>query len=160
MTFTIITWLLGAIFLVSWIQPTKQRLIAALLTSAPTCWHHLGYFDVYGFAYYGSAAVIDAGIIAALSLVRPIPKMAIRLQTLCTISIGLNVVGWVLWRTGLEPTVYNWAYVVFYASMLLTMIRRGHSNNVGINPTDSGRTGFGVPFSARSLLDFKHGGAI
>lgn len=155
-----ISCLLGAIFLVSWIQPTKQRRISALVASIPTCWHHIGYLDVQGFAYYASAAVIDAGMIIALSFVRPVCALAIRLQVLCVISIALNTLGWILWQTGYVSTLYDGAYVIFYSYMLAIMIKRGYSKHVGDNTASGRRFDNDVSLSARDLLDPRNKGTV
>lgn len=157
---TVITVLLFIILAASFWQPTPQRLYAALVASALTTWHHWGYFDVSGLAYYGTAALADLAIIAALSFIDTPPKMVLRLQTICVVSIMLNVAGWILWRMYMPPDLYNAAYVMLYAWMLITLIRRGKTDHVGGYRNGFGGSSYGCSPCARGILDLRDGGAL
>lgn len=154
------TALLCVIFAASLWQPNAQRLYAALVSSVLTICHHWGCFDTEGLAYYGSAALVDLAIILALSVIDPVPKMALRLQTIAVISIIINLAGWVTWMLYIPPDWYNFAYVLLYTWVLITLLRRGKADHVGGYRNSSRRPCFRFSFSARYILDTQNGGKI
>ena len=155
-----VTTLLCLILLASVWQPSPQRLFAALVTSVALLCRDWGYAHADGLLYYGSAAAIDLLIIAALSRIRPIPKMALRLQVICAASITLNLAGFAAWWQYHPPTLYNTASIALYSWILITMVRRGSADDVGVYAPSSRNSSYNFPFSTCVFLDKENGGSI
>jgi len=114
-------------------QPDSVRLLAALCFVMFTVTHGALFSDLDGGLYYATAALFDLLIIIFLSMINPIPRMVVTLQTICVVSIGVNFVGWGIWTQYLPPTAYDKAFVVIYLWAIWALLRR--------NEVDVGRMG-------------------
>lgn len=124
----ITTALLVLIAIMAFIQPNAPRMYAALLFVGLTIFHELFFSHLYGILYYGSAALLDLGIIMLASGISPIPRMVITLNRICLASIVVNFAGWVIWSSYLPPMAYDLAFVVIYLWALITLIKRDGSD--------------------------------
>lgn len=106
------------------IQPNVPRLFAAMLFVGLTLSHELFLSHLDGLAYYGSAALLDLGIIILTSGINPVPQMVINLHRICKVSIFLNVAGWYIWSAYLPPVAYDLAFMALYGWTLLILIKR------------------------------------
>ena len=152
------TVLLVLVFAASLWQPTIPRLYGALVTSVFTTWHYWGYFDMSGLAYYGSAALIDLAIVLALSGIDPVPRMVVRLQFLAILSVVLNLIGWIMWRAYAGPELYNFAYCLFYLAILVTLLRRGETDDVGGYRVSDWHSCFRFSINNRAFLGVRNSG--
>lgn len=157
MTFAIISTLLYALIAVVFFQPSAPRFFAAASFVAVTFSHELFFVDYDGLAYYGSAALLDLGIIVITSGINPLPKMVLRLHVICAVSIFINLLGWLLWLSYLPPTLYDMAFVALYAWALVTLIRRDKLD-VGGYSLDSWGSCFRFNRSAWNFHRNKHEG--
>jgi hypothetical protein len=123
--------LISLVCMAAILQPNTQRLYAATATAALTCGQFIACDMLDGLAYYASAALVDTFVVFALSLVRPIPRMVLHLQVLSIVSIAFNLAGFVMWYFYQPPTLYNNAYLAFYATMVVVFLWRGKQDHVG-----------------------------
>lgn len=152
--------LLGLIFVASFFQPSRERTCAAVVTATLTLCHFTGCLNTTGLGYYAGAAMVDLAIIAALSSIDNAPKMVIRIQVICVVSILCNFCGWALWRAYVSPVWYNTAYVFIYLWLLITLLRRGKADDVGSDRSGSGSPGVLRCAYACRLLDTRNGGQV
>jgi len=120
----ITTVLLTIIALTVLIQPNAPRLFAALLFVGLTLIHEFFMSDLDGLAYYGSAALLDLGIIILTSGITPVPKMVIDLHRICMVSILINFIGWLIWLAYLPPAAYDSAFVILYLWAVYILINK------------------------------------
>jgi len=130
------------------IQPNAPRLFAAAVFAGLTLTHEFSLSHLEGLEYYGSAALVDLGIMIAMSGISPTPAMVINLQRICIASIVTNFLGWVMWLTYLPPIAYNYAYVFIYIVAFAVLIKRD-KGDVGGFAMDSWGACFRVNIFAR-----------
>lgn len=126
----IISVLLILIGVAVFIQPNAPRFFAASIFIGLTSSHELFLSHLNGLAYYGSAALLDLGIIVLTSGISPIPKMVITLHKICVLSIFVNFAGWIAWRMYLSPVPYEFAFVVIYAWTIVALMKRSGVGDV------------------------------
>ena len=106
------------------VQPNAPRLFAAMVFAGLTLTHEFSLSHLEGLEYYGSAALVDLGIMIAISGISPTPTMVINLQRVCIVSIITNFLGWVMWLTYLPPIAYNYAYVFIYMVAVAVLLKK------------------------------------
>lgn len=139
------------------VQPNAPRLFAAVVFSGLTLMHEFSLSHLEGLEYYGSAALVDLGIMIAVSGISPTPAMVINLQRVCIVSIITNFLGWVMWLTYLPPIAYNYAYVFIYIVAFAVLIKRD-KGDVGGFAMDSWGSCFRVNIFAGVNGSHKSGG--
>lgn len=151
--------ILGALVLAAFFQPSRARLVGALWFVSCAVLHDVFFSPLTGFEYYFSAALFDLFAIIGLASVRPITKMAIRLQIICGVSIAYNLGGFVLWFLYLPPFAYNTCYLFLYAVAAYVLLLRGHAN-VGGGAIRGGGAGVYQPDRASWRLPFKNSSTL
>ena len=126
-----ITYLLYGMAVAALVQPNAPRLFAALVFSSLILTHDGFLSDLDGLAYYGSAALFDLLAIILMSGIHPVPRLVVRLQLICLLSVCLNAIGWALWVTYLPPLIYDWAFLALYTWAVITLIQRDGAHDVG-----------------------------
>lgn len=106
------------------VQPNAERLFAAIIFVGATILHEVAAVNFDGLIYYGSAALLDLVIMILISGIVPTPRMVIKLNLICLVSIIINMVGWVVWLNYLPPTAYNIAFMALYAWTLAVLLKR------------------------------------
>lgn len=132
--------MLWALLIAAFYQPNTPRKFGAFVFVVPAILHDLFLGDLGGFEYYFSAALFDLFACAGLAAIRPVTKMAIRLQIICGVSIAFNLGGFVLWWLYMSPFAYNTCYLFLYAVAAYVLLLRGHAN-VGGGAVSRGGTG-------------------
>lgn len=152
----ILSLLIAAICFAVLFQPTRERFVAGAAFAAFLVLHDLLLASADGFAYYGSAALVDLIIVALLHKIEPLPTMALALQRLCVVSIVTNFAGFLLWYNYSPPTAYNVAFLILNAWAVWILTR--DVRDVG-DPADyRGGAGLrGHPDSGFVLLPFVQG---
>jgi len=140
--FFVFALLVGAIM-----QSRANRRVACSLFILPTLFHELLLKHLDGLAYYLSAASLDVLIIVLLSKIARVDALILRLQIVCTLSITINAVGFVIWFFYYPPTFYNLASCLVFALALIVM----SLNDVGKNTLDRGRFSVCRVTNTRSL---------
>lgn len=136
----IVSALIVAICLAALFQPTRTRVIAALVFATMIVVHDALLGEADGFLYYGSAAFADLIAITLLHKLAPLSKMALSLQRLSIVSICTNALGYLLWFAYAPAWPYDMAFVAVFAWAVWIMTR--DLRNVG-DPADD-RGGFGL----------------
>ena len=139
------------------VQPNAPRLFAAMVFAGLTLAHEFSLSHLEGLEYYGSAALVDLGIMIAISGISPTPAMVINLQRVCIVSIITNFLGWVMWLTYLPPIAYNYAYVFICMIAFAVLIKRDE-RDVGGFAMDSWGSCFRVNIFASVNGSHKSGG--
>lgn len=155
----IVTVLIGLIVVAAFIQPNAPRLFAALIYTGAMLLHEVIFADYVGLMYYGSAALLDLGIIVLTSGISPVPKMVLTLHKICLVSILANLAGWLMWYSYYPPLAYDAAFAVIYAWTLLTLINRDRLN-VGGYTLDSWASCFRFNSSPWALYLAKYQGKL
>lgn len=93
--------------------------------------HDLWFGALDGFAYYGSAALFDLGVILAIARLSEISEFNQKIQKISVLSIFLNAYGCFAWFAYLSPIAYNWAYIALYGSALI-VFQIGSGPSVGV----------------------------
>lgn len=153
---SVVLWLL---VLAAFFQPSAARRLGAFLFVALAVCHDVFFRSLDGFEYYFSAAMFDLFAIVGLSAIRPVTKMAIRLQIICGVSIAYNLGGFILWFLYLPPFAYNTCYLFLYAVAAYVLLLRGHAN-VGGGAVLSGGAGFHKLVGAGRVIHSKNEGAL
>lgn len=135
--------------LFAFFQQDAPRSFAALVFSWLTLIHSGLFWESTGFLYYGSAAGVNFLVIFLLNGVYPLSRMVLWLQRVTFCMLLTNVVGYGLWYWYFEPTLYNWAFVVWYVAALVILLNRG-PRDVGGFTMDRWRTCFNL-FNYKSL---------
>lgn len=73
---------------------------------------------------YLSAAMTDLFIISTIVRVSLPSKLCSQLQSICLLSIGVNLVGWIMWERYLEPDLYNWCIATLNIYAVYCMISK------------------------------------
>ncbi len=129
-------------------QRTCFRSIAALAYVGGAVAHNYFLGDTTGLLYYGSAAIVDIGVLA-LIIALPRADTPVRLLGLaCIISAGLNAVGWCLWFAYLPSSVYNTAFLGLYCFVLYAMCQ-GVASGRGTVTNASSRADVLLSFNKR-----------
>lgn len=134
-----LTALFGLLALSALIQPNAPRLLAVVAFVGLTIAHDALASGIDGFWYYGSAAILDVGIIILTSGIRPLPRMVVTLHRICMASVMMNFLGWLMWFFYLPPTLYDFAFLMLYSCALITFIKKDHAD-VGGFEVDSWRS--------------------
>lgn len=116
--------LMLVLLLVAAFQPTAERAYAGLMFACVSIIHYVLMFDVGGWAYYFSAALLDAAVIFFTIRLRIISPVIESLHAICYISILMNFFGWLLWQLYLPPDAYNAAFLLIYGWAILNLLRR------------------------------------
>ena len=154
-----ITYIFLALAVVVFIQPSASRFFAAAAFVSVTLAHEVLLSTYDGLLYYGSAALFDLAIIVLLSRLNPLPKMAVRLQRVCMVSIFVNAGGWVLWTTYAPPLAYDVAFAALYAWAIVVLTTR-NGQNVGDSTLGRRHSGFYLRSGSwRNYSDYNKGEA-
>ena len=84
-------------------------------------------------------AVLDVGIMIAISAQVKISRISLLLLAACALSVMMNFSGWIMYESYMEPDVYNRLYDVFYGALLLLLLKdfkdgaRTNSDSFGIS---------------------------
>ena len=154
-----LTALFGLMALSVLTQPNAPRLFAVLIFMAVTLSHDAIGGSMIGFWYYGSAALLDVGIIILTSGINPLPKMVVTLHRICMVSIAVNFFGWLMWYFYQPPTAYDSMFLVIYAWALMTFITRDTAD-VGGFKMDSWRSCIRGFTRSRGMGLDQHGGKV
>ena len=112
-------------------QPNAGRAIAACIFSGLTLTYTGISGDLDGSQYYIGAAAVDLLILILISGIYPVPRMVVRLQWVCVVSIALNFLGWGGWFLYLSPVAYEWSFAVLYCSALYVLLKKDADDVVG-----------------------------
>lgn len=112
------------IFLAATLQSDNGRRVAAFMFAVVALTHSMCMSDLDGFAYYGSAAMFDLALITILSKMNPITDIVIKLQRISLVSIGVNMLGWVMWYLYLSPVIYNVSFIFIYLWVTAVLLQR------------------------------------
>tara|TARA_R110000782_G_scaffold58007_4_gene121469 strand:+ start:489 stop:950 length:462 start_codon:yes stop_codon:yes gene_type:complete len=137
------TALLYAIALTACFQRAAHNLYAAVIFVSFALMHDFIGPDLDGWAYYGSAAILDCIALILLSGIRPVTKMVFHLELILLFSIIGNFLGWVMWVNYMAPTTYDAGFVVLYLLALLALLKG--TSNVGDFTGSSWRSCFSGP---------------
>ena len=107
------------------IQPSAQKVFAAITFAGITSLHDLGFSDYDGLLYFVSAGVCDLAIIILVSGIRPIPRVALVLIKISLVSIVANFFGWVAWVLYYPPLAYEVSFMLIYSFAVVTLLRKG-----------------------------------
>lgn len=132
--------LIGLIVIAAIMQPTEERLYAALLFALLAAIHYVVMYEVDGIAYYGSAALLDIAVIYFTARLAIISKVIREIQNICLASIVLNAIGWAMWMLYLEPHAYDAMFIALYSWALIILTRRESADVSGVD-TMGGRRG-------------------
>ena len=116
--------LLFVLLLVAALQPTIERAYAGFMFACFAIVHYVLMYNVEGWIYYFSAALLDASIVFFTLKLRVISPVIESLHAICYISILMNFFGWILWHLYLPPDAYNVAFLLVYAWAILNLLRR------------------------------------
>ena len=125
------------IFIASMGQPNILRMFAAMTFILIAVIHdYIAIkYEVKGDAYYAYAAISELIVIVLISGISPLPKMVLRLQQLCLLSIWLNFAGFVLYNMYVPGIYYEIAFELLYLAVIILFInmdkseRRRNANN-------------------------------
>jgi hypothetical protein len=118
-------------------QPTHRRMYCAVVALG-TGLHDVLLGSLGGEVYYLTAGATDLGILAVLFFL-PATALGVQLIGMCIISMGLNLYGYIAWFTGQSPDAYHYAFIVFYAIVVLLFL--GGDNVLGRHLRGRGRFG-------------------
>ena len=85
--------------------------------------HFLLFTGAGGDIYYGSAALMP---VIALFLIANVPRitdLGVDVMRYCGMSWVVNLVGWVGWGIGAEPTGYNMVSIILYLYAIIILTR-------------------------------------
>lgn len=151
---TPITLITGILLLAS-IQPTSDLRFCALTYALLVAAHEILFWDVGGFAYHGSAAAAYWLIVVITSKVSPSPRLVSSIQSICLVSVLVELTGYLMYEFYLEPTLYNYAYIAIFAWAIISLSAR-NGIDVGNHTIDSVRSKFRNAwrsYSANSIQD-------
>ena len=105
------------------LQEDQLERQSAVIFAIPCVVGFLGGEYVPGSVYFHLCAVVDLIIIFALLRIKS--KLAPTLAMCALASIILNFVGFLLWVSYQEPTVYVFLFVLYYAVIIYILAAKG-----------------------------------
>jgi hypothetical protein len=112
-------------------QPTLHRFFVAAVFSGLTYIHNLHLYQLEGFAYYGSDALVYLAIMAITGKLANIDSFTINVHRLCVAAIFLDLYGWVIYMLYIEPYTYNAAFAILYAVSIVVFVTGRKANDRG-----------------------------
>lgn len=121
------------------IQKIPARRFVACVIVITELAHYFLFNDSDGLLYYGSAALFDLLAIILISTLAIPSALAKQILFIYAASIAVNYVGFVLWLTYMEPTLYNWGFVILNLCTIICLIKRepGHGGRSTDNSSGS-----------------------
>lgn len=133
--------LFGALFIVALLT----RHAYAMLFVGMTLCHDAFFGEADGLTYYVTAGIADYVTILLIN-------SATFIQLVALSSLILNFIGFLLWFSYLEPTIYNECFILLYiVTIVLTIKNKDNRDGVGyynINISNNDFYKFDRPFSA------------
>lgn len=118
------------------IQTENRRTFAACVYVFFNVIAHDLIFGKYGgLMYFGTGALFDLFAILIISKFALPSKLAFHLTIICLISIVLNIIGWAMWLTYMEPTLYTLGFIALNIYTLICLIQKepSHGRHKGNN---------------------------
>jgi hypothetical protein len=112
-------------------QPTLHRFFVASTFAGLTYAHNLHLYELEGFAYYGSDALVYLAVMVITGKLATLDDFTISTHRPCLGAIILDFFGWVIYMLYFDPDPYNAAFGALYALAIATLITRGRANDRG-----------------------------
>ena len=97
--------------------------------------------DSQGLLFYAGAAFTDVVIITLLRSLDKLDQLVIKLQNVCKWFIYINLLGWVLWVSYINPIVYNIACTILYLRAIVFIYKDGVRDVYGSHELDNRDSG-------------------
>lgn len=112
-------------------QPTLHRFFVASVFAGLTYAHNLHLYQLEGFAYYGSDALVYLAVMGITGSLSFIDDFTINVHRLCVAAIILDLFGWVIYMLYLDPYPYNVAFAMLYAISIVVFLTGRKANDRG-----------------------------
>jgi len=135
MTANILALTLFAFAAMCFLQGMPSRRFVAYVIAITELFHYLLFNDTEGLLYYGSAALFDLLAIMMIAHLAIPTNLAKQVLFICSASIVMNYMGFVLWIAYMSPALYNWGFVVLNLCTIICLIKRepGHGRQATDN---------------------------
>lgn len=115
---------IAAISMIALTTHGQRRLISIILAFGYT--FHFALSDIIfyldGVLYYALAVLTAVAMVAAIISINPKTELILHILTLLLLNVICQSVGWILYESYQEPTVYNVAVVVLNAIIVFRLL--------------------------------------
>jgi hypothetical protein len=113
------------------VQPTARRAFVASVFSGLTYLHNIHLYELHGFAYYASDALMYLTVMSATAVLSRLDGFGMAIHKICIAAIVLDAAGWAMYMLYLEPMAYNVSFMALYGIAILAYLKRDYADDGG-----------------------------